>query len=103
MKAVRAYYQQLGEAFTKALNDMIVFDAVILNTDRHYGNFGFLEDSRTNQIVAPAPLFDHGNSLLNFASGDALTNEKRIKKYAAGQMPCVYDDFIEEAKPLLTH
>ena len=103
MKAVRAYYQQLGEAFTKALNDMIVFDAVILNTDRHYGNFGFLVDSRTNQIVAPAPLFDHGNSLLNFASGDALTSEKGIKKYAAGQMPCVYDDFIEEAKPLLTH
>ena len=103
MKAVRAYYQQLGEAFTKALNDMIVFDAVILNTDRHYGNFGFLVDSRTNQIVAPAPLFDHGNSLLNFASGDVLKSEKGIKKYAAGQMPCVYDDFIKEAKPLRTH
>lgn len=103
MKAVREYYQQLGDKFIEALDDMIVFDAVILNTDRHYGNFGFLVDSKTNQIVSPAPLFDHGNSLLNFASGEAVTSEKAIKKYAAAQMPCVYDDFIEEAKTVLTH
>ncbi len=103
MKAVREYYQQLGDAFAKALDDMIVFDAVILNTDRHYGNFGFLVDSKTNKIIAPAPLFDHGNSLLNFASSEALTDERAIKKYAAAQKPCVYDDFIKEAKPLLTH
>ena len=103
MKAVREYYQQLGDKFIEALDDMIVFDAVILNTDRHYGNFGFLVDSKTNQIVSPAPLFDHGNSLLNFASGEALTSEKAINKYAAAQMPCVYNDFIEEAKTVLTH
>ncbi len=103
MKAVREYYQQLGDKFIEALDDMIVFDAVILNTDRHYGNFGFLVDSKTNQIAAPAPLFDHGNSLLNFASGEALTSEKAINKYAAAQMPCVYNDFIEVAKTMLTH
>jgi len=103
MKAVREYYQQLGDKFIKALEDMIIFDAVILNTDRHYGNFGFLVDSKTNQIVSPAPLFDHGNSLLNLAPSEALTSEKAINKYAAAQMPCVYNDFIEEAKPLLTH
>lgn len=103
MKAVREYYQQLGDKFIEALEDMIIFDAVILNTDRHYGNFGFLVDSKTNQIVAPAPLFDHGNSLLNFAPSEALTSEKAINKYAAAQRPCVYDDFIEEAKPFLTH
>lgn len=103
MKAVREYDWQLGDEFVKTLDDMIVFDAVILNTDRHYGNFGFLVNSQTNQIVAPAPLFDHGNSLLNFASSEALTSEKAILKYASSQLPCVYDDFIKEAKPLLTH
>ena len=46
-----------------ALEDMLVFDAIICNTDRHYGNFGVLVDNKTNAIAAPAPLFDHGNSL----------------------------------------
>ena len=103
MKAVREFYQELDDAFVKQLDDMIIFDAVILNTDRHYGNFGFLVDNKTNRIIAPAPLFDHGNSLLNFAARDVLTDKKAILKYAQAQLPCVYDDFISEAKPLLTH
>lgn len=103
MKAVREFYHELGDEYEKQLNDMIVFDAVILNTDRHYGNFGFLVDAGTNQICAPAPLFDHGNALLNFAARDALTDKKSILKYAQAQKPCVYDDFISEAIPLLTH
>ena len=52
MKAVRAYYENLGPEYVDALNDMIVFDAVIYNTDRHYGNFGLHVDSKTNKIVA---------------------------------------------------
>ncbi len=87
----------------RALNDMIVFDAVIFNTDRHYGNFGFLVDSRTNKIIAPAPLFDHGNALLNLAGVDALKNKDSILRYAKNQMPCVYDDFVAEAKKVMTH
>jgi hypothetical protein len=51
---------------------MFVFDAIICNTDRHFGNFGVLVDNKTNKIVAPAPLFDHGNSLFNYAAGDDL-------------------------------
>ena len=43
---------------------MLVFDAVILNEDRHFGNFGLLVDSHTNKIIAPAPIFDNGLSLL---------------------------------------
>lgn len=103
MKAVRGYYEALGEHFVQALNDMILFDAVIFNTDRHYGNFGFLVDSHTNRIIAPAPLFDHGNALLNMAGSDALKSKDHILKYAKAQMPCVYDDFVGEAKKVLTH
>lgn len=103
MQAVRAYYKKLGEEFEKALNDMFIFDALIFNTDRHYGNFGFLIDSHTNEIIAPAPLFDHGNSLFNFAGVDALKSKKSFLKYAEAQMPCVYDDYVAEAKKVLTH
>lgn len=103
MKAVREYYQQLGPNYIKALDDMIVFDAVILNTDRHYGNFGFLVDNRTNRITAPAPLFDHGLSLLTYAWGPDLQDKESIGRYADTLQPCVYDDFIGTAKSVLTH
>lgn len=102
MEAVRAYYEKLGSAFVEALHDMFVLDAVICNTDRHYGNFGFLVNSRTNTIEAPAPLFDHGNSLFNFAGQDDLESEAALDAYAATLEPCVYDDFIGTAKTVLT-
>ena len=102
MKAVREYYEKLGQTFVDALNDMLVLDAIIINTDRHFGNFGFIVDNKTNKIVAPAPLFDHGNALLNFAGRDDLENEKALNEYANTLVPCVYDDFIGTAKKVLT-
>lgn len=102
MKAVREYYKTLGNEFVKALDDMIVLDALICNTDRHYGNFGFLVDNKTNKIAAPAPLFDHGNSLFNFAARDDLDSYEHFEKYADTLLPCVYDDFIAAAKAVLT-
>lgn len=44
--------------------DMIIFDSIILNTDRHFGNFGYLINNNTGEYLRPAPLFDNGNSLL---------------------------------------
>lgn len=101
MKAVREYYVSLGEEFVSALDDMLVFDAVICNVDRHFGNFGFLVDNHTNKIAAPAPLFDHGNSLFNLAGRDALSSGKALDEYAETLVPCVYDDFIGTAKAVL--
>lgn len=95
------YYERLGEPFVDALREMLVFDAVICNVDRHFGNFGFLIDSRNNQIIAPAPLFDHGNSLFNFAGTDCWEREEGLEEYVQTLMPCVYDDFIGTAKQVL--
>lgn len=103
MNAVKEYYEKLGQTFVDALNDMIVLDAIIVNTDRHFGNFGFMVDNKTNKIVAPAPLFDHGNALLNFAGRDDLESEKALNEYANTLVPCVYDDFIGTAKKVLTN
>jgi hypothetical protein len=103
MDAVREYMQKQGDEFVKALNDMIVFDAIICNVDRHFGNFGFLVDTKNNKIKAPAPLFDHGNSLFNFAGKDDMENSSTLQSYVDTLMPCVYDDFIDEAKKVLTH
>ena len=101
MKAVRQFYESLGQQFVGALDEMIVFDAVICNTDRHYGNFGVLVDSDTNKIVAPAPLFDHGNSLFNLAGEENWKSEKVLQNYVETLFPCVYDDFISEAKTVM--
>lgn len=43
---------------------MMVLDALILNIDRHLGNFGFLLDNDTQQPVSMAPVLDHNRSML---------------------------------------
>lgn len=101
-EAVRDFYKSMGEDYVNALNDMIVLDAIICNTDRHFGNFGFLVDNKTNKIVASAPLFDHGNSLFNFAGKSDLVSDEDLSEYADTLLPCVYDDFIAEAKSVMT-
>ena len=95
--AVLDYYQQLGEAFVQTLRDMLVFDAVVCNTDRHFGNFGLMIDNATNTIARPAPLFDHGNSLFNFAGKEYLQNAELLQQYVNTLAPCTYGDFIETA------
>jgi hypothetical protein len=39
--AVISYYKDLGEEYYQSLLDMLVFDAVIVNEDRHLGKFWF--------------------------------------------------------------
>ena len=97
MEAVKAYYEKLGTEFVNALNEMLVFDAVICNVDRHFGNFGVMVDNRTNTIVSPAPLFDHGNSLFNFAGADAWADEAALEAYIETLYPsemCIRDSQI---------
>ena len=101
MKAVRAYYETLGAEFVHSLNEMLVFDALICNTDRHFGNFGVLVDSHTNRIIGPAPLFDHGNALFNFAGEEDWKSEKALDEYAATLLPAVYEDFFQTAGSVL--
>ena len=55
MQAVLDYYGTLGQNFRDALEDMLVLDAIILNTDRLLGNFGFLVDAKSNTLLGPAP------------------------------------------------
>ena len=101
MTAVLQYYEKLGEDFVQSFYDMLLFDAVICNTDRHFGNFGFLVETKTNRITAPAPLFDHGNSLFNLAGSDCWENEKALEQYIDTLVPCTYDGFISTARKYL--
>lgn len=102
MDAVKAYYESLGAEFMAVLHEMLVFDAVICNVDRHFGNFGVMVDNRTNTVVSPAPLFDHGNSLFNFAGIDAWSSDAALEDYIETLTPSVYDDFLGTASAVLT-
>ena len=100
IESVIQYYKDLGDEFYQELVDMLVFDAVILNEDRHFGNFGLLIDNHTNKIIAPAPVFDNGLSLLCYAMDDDF---KDIQQYITTRMPATYQDFIGFVKPLMCH
>ena len=60
------------------------------------------QDSVSNRVVAPAPLFDHGNSLFSLAGRAALSGEREMAKYGQTLVPCAYDDFTEEARKVMT-
>ena len=84
LSAVVKFYDDLGENFHEAIRDMLVFDALIYNEDRHFGNFGLLRDNHTGKITAPAPIFDHGVSLFHLAMPD---DYKNLDGYAATRTP----------------
>lgn len=100
IEAVLEFYKGLGEGYYQELIDMLVFDAIILNEDRHFGNFGLLIDNHTNKIIAPAPIFDNGLSLLCYAMENDFEEESQ---YVETRQPATYNDFIEFIKPLITH
>lgn len=76
------------------LADMLVLDAIIRNTDRHLGNFGFLVDNHTNQLLRPAPVFDNGLSLYCYVMDNDLNNLSEQEKTLA---PALYANFDEVA------
>ena len=82
---------------------MIVFDAIICNTDRHYGNFGLIIDNITNKPIKAAPIFDNGLSLFNYGMDkDDLKSVESALEYSKTRHPACYLDFISVAKEYMT-
>ena len=75
---VYEYIKKLG--FENKFYDMLLFDAICINPDRHFGNFGLLRNNKTGEFTDFAPIFDNGESLL------------------AKSMPNIFDDFEEFKK-----
>ncbi len=62
---VGEYLRKENPTFYDAFVDMLIFDSLICNQDRHYGNFGLLVENETNTPIAFAPVFDNGLSLFH--------------------------------------
>ena len=46
------------------LENMYILDFLIMNEDRHLGNFGIIRDVNTLEWLSAAPIFDNGESLI---------------------------------------
>jgi hypothetical protein len=57
-----------GHVQLEQLRNMLVFDCLICNSDRHFANFGFLRDNGTGELMGLAPVFDNGRGLFPRAS-----------------------------------
>ena len=60
-----------SDALKQRFWDMFIVDALIGNWDRHNGNWGFLYNSRTDEMTL-APVFDCGSSLFPQADDDIM-------------------------------
>ena len=47
----------------RKIDMMIVLDFIIVNTDRHYNNFGLIRDANTLKWLSVAPIYDSGTSM----------------------------------------
>ena len=91
------YCQTLGS--DNDFRRMCVLDAITLNPDRHYGNFGFLFDNQTMAIAGMAPIFDNNRALFPELDEDALAAPDW---YIDHCRPKLGRDFIITARGLLT-
>lgn len=60
---------------------MILFDALVMNTDRHFGNFGLLKNNATGEFIDLAPIFDNGESLLSKAMPEVFLDKSSFLEY----------------------
>ncbi|CAM4494128.1 HipA domain-containing protein [Paenibacillus xylanexedens] len=69
----------------KNIDQMIIFDYIIHNTDRHKKNFGFIVD-RKEKKFSFAPLFDHGLAFCSeFSDSDIVNEDQEILGFSIGK------------------
>ena len=77
--------------------EMVVMDAVMANVDRHAGNYGFLVDNDTGEIMRMAPLFDQ-----NMACLPMMMESDGFDEYLGTMGPKIGATFASIAKALIT-
>lgn len=65
----------------KALDDMLVLDFLMMNTDRHNQNLGVIINCETMQWEKVAPIFDTGTGLACLRSDDEVENWSEYYNY----------------------
>lgn len=79
---------------------MIVADSVCVNTDRHFGNFGYLVDNDTFAIKGLNPAFDYNMAFAPYSILDEGYGD--FDHYLSERLPVFGRDHYSEAQKLLT-
>lgn len=90
------WYDKHGAAFSEQIRSMLIFDALIYNEDRHFGNFGILRDNHSGEIIAPAPIFDNGLSLFCYAGKEDYENLDEYAKTRSNPYNIPYEEVCAE-------
>lgn len=91
------YFRSIGSE--DAFRRMCVLDALIINTDRHYGNFGVLFDTENMEVIEMAPIYDNNRSL--FFDLDTIQLSKP-DWFISKARPRIGSSFMGTAKGMLT-
>ncbi len=94
---VLAFCREHG--FEEDYRRMLIFDALIFNTDRHLNNYGFLIDNDTLKIKGFAPYYDQNLCLFGGVGEDAFKTPDRVVYY---RQPRFEDDFTALGQEMMT-
>ena len=96
IKACLEFYAAISKEAVEELKSMLVFDAVIYNEDRHFGNFGVLRNNHSGKIIGAAPIFDNGISLFNFAMPNDYAHLDEYAKTRSNPYGVSYENVCRE-------
>lgn len=82
-----------SEETKKKFWDMFIIDALIGNTDRHNGNWGFLVNTEKNEIIF-SPIYDCGSCLNPMLEDEELAklNDVELKNLAINCYSCIKEN-----------
>lgn len=90
------YYENIGKEAAESFKSMLVFDSVIYNEDRHFGNFGILRDNKSGKVIGMAPIFDNGLSLFNYGMPEDFKSLSAYAKTRTNPYGTSYENICKE-------
>ncbi len=96
LRTAAQYCKKMGDDVYNEFVDMLIFDALIFNEDRHFGNFGMMVDNKKNEPYAFAPIFDNGISLFNYAMPDDIDNLEAYAKTRSSAYGVPFENIVRE-------
>lgn len=96
LRTAAEYFQNFSVDGYNSFVDMLIFDALIYNEDRHFGNFGMMVDNKTNTPYEFAPIFDNGLSLFNYGMADDFENLEEYAKTRSSVYGVPFENIVRE-------
>ena len=76
--------------FMPQIRELILFDALVYNTDRHRSNYGLLLDASSLEVIGFAPIYDNGFGFFPYWTPDQCSVDTFAKR-----CPCKMFDTFE--------